>query len=93
VLFTFVKFEGEELDSPKEISFTNTVPAVVPSDFHNSAPEIESQALKYRILPIPRRELRPLALVGAVIFMFKGFVPPKLPSLTNKVEPRIESSA
>src|SRR5262249_28797934 len=52
VPFTFVSELGFELALPGLISLINTVPAAVPSLFHNSAPFTPSSAVKYAVEPI-----------------------------------------
>ena len=74
VLPTAVRLLGEELEEPARISLTKTVPAAVPSLFHNSVP-FTSKAVKnsVRVLPTTVR------LLG-LIFLTRT-VPAAVPSL------------
>src|SRR5690349_1543953 len=72
VLLTTVRRAGNELLPPGQMSLTNCVPVVVPSDFHSSTPWVTSLAIK---------NSSPFTLVSSIGLE----LPPVLMSLTMTV--------
>ena len=91
VPFTFVRLAGEELLELAYIFFTITVPASVPSDFHNSSPFVPSVAVKYNI---PFTFVKYGSAKGPILFpigfiFFTITVPVDVPSLFHNSKPSL----
>jgi hypothetical protein len=71
------------------MSFTNTVPAVVPSVFHSSAPSAVVVAVKYSVSPTTRNSFGAddPKLPLPVLMSFTSTVPAAVPSVRHSSRP------
>ncbi len=77
---------------PGRISLTRTVPAAVPSLFHNSSPLTSSKAVKYRVLPTAVKLRGPEPLEPGPMSATRT-VPAAVPSLFHNSSPLTSSKA
>src|SRR5947209_18849823 len=75
------------------MSLTITVPASVPSDFHNSRPWTPSSAVKYRVLPTATRLSGPRYPYGEGLMSLTRSVPASVPADFHSSRPWTASSA
>src|SRR5205814_1887732 len=90
--FTFTKSKGDEPFEPGLMSFTITVPPLLPSLFHNSLPLVASYAVKYKVLFKTLREEGPDPFMPLRI-SFTSTVPVSVPSLFHNSFPLVASHA